>query len=143
MATIEPQSGLQEGGAEVEKSPAFNNGVTEVRNDKPHESDVDSVNFTPGVQRARATTAIWSKKTMYLMFSLLYVVSFIDLLLQSVQGNLNPYITSSFNKHGLLAVVSIFANLLSGCCQLVIAKVIDIWGRSEGLQSLFFSASSV
>ncbi|GJC83247.1 MFS siderochrome iron transporter 1 [Colletotrichum liriopes] len=132
MATIEPQTGHQSAGAEIEKSPAFDNGVTEVQNDKPHESDVDSVDFTPGVQRARAMTAVWSKKTMYLMFSLLYVVSFIDALLQSVQGNLNPYVTSSFNKHGLLAIVSIFANLLSGCCQLVIAKAIDIWGRSEG-----------
>ncbi|KAJ0160147.1 Siderophore iron transporter mirB [Colletotrichum tanaceti] len=130
MATIEPQTGRQEAGADIEKSHAIDNGVREV--DEKNTSDVDSEVFQPGVQRVRAITSVWTKKTMIIMFCLLYLVSFVDALLQSVQGNLNAFITSSFSKHGLLAIVSIFATMLSGCCQLVIAKVIDIWGRSEG-----------
>ncbi|WYZ42482.1 hypothetical protein EsH8_VI_000181 [Colletotrichum jinshuiense] len=133
MATIEKQTSRQEAGADIEKSNAFDNGVTEVNaNNKENDSDVESENFQGGVQRVRAITSVWDKKTMIIMFCLLYLVSFVDLLLQSVQGSLNAFVTSSFQKHGLLNIVSIFATILSGCCQLVIAKVIDIWGRSEG-----------
>lgn len=62
----------------------------------------------------------------------LYLVSFIDAMLQSVQSNLIPYVTSSFSQHGLLATTSIVATILGGVCSLAIAKFIDIWGRCEG-----------
>ncbi|KAF7558165.1 hypothetical protein G7Z17_g102 [Cylindrodendrum hubeiense] len=95
-------------------------------------SDANSEEFQDGVARVRAITATWSKQTMWLMFALLYLVSFIDALMNSVQGTLNPYITSSFNKHGLLASVSVVATIVSGCSKLTLAKIIDIWGRIEG-----------
>lgn len=59
-------------------------------------------------------------------------MSFIDQLQQSVQGNLQNFITSSFGQHGLLAATDIVAAILGGVCTLTIAKVIDIWGRCEG-----------
>lgn len=62
----------------------------------------------------------------------LYLVSFVDALLTSVQTSLNPYITSSFGKHGLLTSVTIISTVLSGCSKLTLAKIIDIWGRIEG-----------
>lgn len=62
----------------------------------------------------------------------LYLVTFVDQMLQSVQGTLAPYITSAFNEHGLLATTSIVANILGGVSGLTIAKMIDIWGRCEG-----------
>lgn len=62
----------------------------------------------------------------------LFLVSFVDTLLQSVQGALSPYITSTFKAHGLLAVTDILAFIIGGVCNLAIAKVIDIWGRAEG-----------
>ncbi|KAI3545198.1 siderophore iron transporter mirB [Colletotrichum abscissum] len=134
MATIEPQTAAHrtEAGIDYEKNIAYDNGAQEVNHDTKQESDAESENFQGGVQRVRAITSVWSKKTMIIMFCLLYLVSFADLLLQSVQGSLNAFVTSSFGKHGLLAIVSIFATILSGCCQLVIAKIIDVWGRSEG-----------
>lgn len=54
------------------------------------------------------------------------------MLLVSVQSTLNPFITSSFEKHGLLASVSIVATILSGCSTLTLAKIVDVWGRIEG-----------
>lgn len=54
------------------------------------------------------------------------------MLLSSVQAALDPYITSSFQKHGLLTSVSIIATILGGCSTLTLAKIIDIWGRIEG-----------
>lgn len=62
----------------------------------------------------------------------LYLVSFVDALLISVQTTLNPYITSYFNHHGLLAVVGVVSTILGGSSKLTLAKIIDIWGRVEG-----------
>jgi MFS family permease len=61
-----------------------------------------------------------------------YLVSFVDAMIVMVQGSLNPYITSDFHKHGLLTSVGIVASILSGCCSLTLAKIIDVWGRVEG-----------
>lgn len=58
------------------------------------------------------------------------------MLLVSVQSNLNPYITSAFQQHGLLPAVSIVATVLGGSCQLAIAKIVDIWGRDTGFMVL-------
>ncbi|KAI9155166.1 MFS siderochrome iron transporter [Paramyrothecium foliicola] len=96
------------------------------------DSDAKSEEFQGGVQRVRAITSIWGWKTMWLMFSLFYLVSFADALLVSIQGSLNPYITSSFQQHGLLTASNVLSSIISGCCTLTLAKIIDIWGRVEG-----------
>lgn len=54
------------------------------------------------------------------------------MLLVSVQSSLNPYITSEFGRHGLLAAVNVVPTILSGTGQLTLAKIIDLWGRIEG-----------
>lgn len=64
--------------------------------------------------------------------SSLWLVSFVDALQGSVQGNLQNFITSSFKQHGLLASTDIVAAILGGVLPLTIAKIIDIWGRCEG-----------
>ncbi|KAG5300470.1 siderochrome-iron transporter MirB [Histoplasma ohiense] len=114
-------------GADVEK-----NIVPEVNDASKRDSDNASADFQPGVKRVRAVASVWSKKTLWLTFALLYLVAFVDMLLVSVQSTLNPFITSSFEKHGLLASVSIVATILSGCSTLTLAKIVDVWGRIEG-----------
>ena len=49
-----------------------------------------------------------------------------------VDTSLNPYVTSEFSSHGLLAVGTVMATALGGCVPLTMAKAIDIWGRVEG-----------
>lgn len=49
-----------------------------------------------------------------------------------VDSGLNPYVTSEFSSHGLLAVGTVMATALGGCVPLTMAKAIDIWGRVEG-----------
>lgn len=68
----------------------------------------------------------------------LYIVSFVDALLVSVQSTLNPYITSSFGRHGLLAAVSIIPTILAGTAKLTLAKIIDLAGRIEGFMFMLF-----
>ncbi|KAJ6190075.1 hypothetical protein N7519_000096 [Penicillium mononematosum] len=107
-------------------------GVDNPSDDKASMSDRDSRDFQGGVQRVRAITLTWSTKTLVLMFILLYLVSFVDALLSTVETSLNPYITSSFGKHGLLTVVSVLSTILGGSSKLTLAKIIDVWGRVEG-----------
>ncbi|KAF2723172.1 MFS general substrate transporter [Polychaeton citri CBS 116435] len=85
------------------------------------ELDADDEVKQDGVRRTEAITAVWNKKMLVAVF-----------ILSSVQSNLKPYITSSFESHGLTAVVSIVATITGGVCNLFIAKLIDIWGRVEG-----------
>ena len=54
------------------------------------------------------------------------------MLLQSVQSELVPYVTSAFNRHGLLSTTSVVSTIVGGVSNLTIAKVIDIWGRAQG-----------
>lgn len=49
-----------------------------------------------------------------------------------IDSALNPYITSYFDKHGLLTVGSVISTALGGCIPLATAKAIDVWGRVEG-----------
>lgn len=65
--------------------------------------------------------------------SSLYLIEFIDAIMQSVQQNLTPYVTSAFGKHALLSTTSIVATIMGGTSKLAICKIIDIWGRVEGL----------
>ncbi|PNY28916.1 Siderophore iron transporter mirB [Tolypocladium capitatum] len=104
-----------------------------------HEADVDgnesdggSRHKQDGVRRVEAITTVWTRAELVAMFVLLYLVAFVDALLENVQGNLVAYITSSFQEHGLLATTGIVATILGGVCTLTIAKIIDIWGRCEG-----------
>ncbi|KAH6885195.1 major facilitator superfamily domain-containing protein [Thelonectria olida] len=99
--------------------------------EKPELND-EEAQKQDGVKRVEAITTVWTKQVLVVMFILLYLVSFIDQLLQSVQSTLIPYITSAFDQHGLLATTGIVATIIGGVCNLTIAKIIDIWGRVEG-----------
>ena len=54
------------------------------------------------------------------------------MLLSSVSDGLTAFVTSMFEKHGLIATVGIVATIMGGCCALTLAKVVDVFGRIEG-----------
>lgn len=60
------------------------------------------------------------------------MINFVEFFQNSLDSALTPYVTSFFDKHGLLNVGSVIATALGGCIPLATAKVIDIWGRVEG-----------
>ncbi|KAF5679216.1 siderophore iron transporter mirb [Fusarium heterosporum] len=88
--------------------------------------------YQQGVERVRAITSVWSKKTLISMFVMLYLISFVDMIMNYIDSALNPYITSSFGAHGLLNIGSILASIIGACAPLPLAKAIDVWGRVEG-----------
>ncbi|KAH7324234.1 siderochrome-iron transporter MirB [Stachybotrys elegans] len=106
-------------------------GVVETAPTKESD-DAASEQFQGGVQRVRAITASWSPATMWIMFVLLFIVSFVDMVVVALQSSLDVYITSQFGAHGLLASTGIASSVVSACATLSLAKIIDIWGRIEG-----------
>ncbi|KXJ88103.1 major facilitator superfamily transporter [Microdochium bolleyi] len=92
----------------------------------------DGTRGQKGVEAVQAVTQVWSRKTMWLMFVLLWFLSFAANLLSAIEGALSPYITSFFNEHGLLATVGIASRLVSGVFSLVVGRYINLRGRTEG-----------
>ncbi|GAB7359192.1 hypothetical protein MBLNU230_g5259t1 [Neophaeotheca triangularis] len=45
---------------------------------------------------------------------------------------LTPYVTSDFDKHSLTATTSVVSNLVSAVVSLPYAKLVEIWGRTQG-----------
>jgi MFS family permease len=50
----------------------------------------------------------------------------------SVTSNLTPYVTSGFEEHSLLTVITIFSNSMAAAVYIPTAKLLDLWGRAEG-----------
>ncbi|KAI0436736.1 MFS general substrate transporter [Xylaria telfairii] len=94
--------------------------------------DASSQHKQEGVKQVEAITTVFSMKLLIIMFILLYLISFVDALTQSVGDSLAPYLISSFGRHGLLTTASLIARIIGGVISLTIAKIIDIWGRCEG-----------
>ncbi|KAI7217658.1 major facilitator superfamily transporter [Hortaea werneckii] len=141
-----PESGSLNDGRQGSTGQDWDNVKLEARitgqrlseGDIPSEVDADGEIKQDGVRRTEAITATWDRKTLVMMFMALYLAQFVELLLSAVQTNLNPYITSAFEQHGLTAVVSIVATITGGTCNLFIAKLVDIWGRVEGFFFMLF-----
>lgn len=47
--------------------------------------------------------------------------------------SLNPYVTSAFMLHSLTAATSIMANIIGGLSKIPLAKILDSWGRPQGM----------
>ncbi|CRG84194.1 Siderophore iron transporter mirB [Talaromyces islandicus] len=104
----------------------------------PHESEDVSKNlentasYQEGVQQVEAITQVWSKRALWITFALLYVVSFVDSLMEATQTQLTPYVTSTFSEHALLSTTNVISTIVGGVAALPVAKIINIWGRVEG-----------
>lgn len=51
---------------------------------------------------------------------------------QGMTGALTPYVTSAYQQHSLTATASIMSSLIGGLSKLLLAKILDIWGRPQG-----------
>lgn len=93
-----------------------------------------------GVQQAEAVVSLISKKTLLIIYFLIWIIFFVESMQTSVTANLTPYVTSAFSAQSLTPTVSVFSSIISACLQLVMAKILDIWGRPIGyLISMIFA----
>lgn len=50
-----------------------------------------------------------------------------------VVGALNPFVASALGFHSLSAAVTIVSSIIGGITKLPLAKILDLWGRPQGL----------
>ena len=63
----------------------------------------------------------------------IYLYTYIDGLMYNTVSNLERYITSDFAAHELMNTIYLLQNIFGAVSTLVISKIINIWGRIEGL----------
>jgi len=65
--------------------------------------------------------------------SSVYLTYFVLSLQSQIYFGLTPYVYSAFSAHKLTSISSTMAFIIGGVLRLPIGKMIDIWGRAEGL----------
>lgn len=46
---------------------------------------------------------------------------------------MTPFVTSSFSSHSLTATMTVVSSIIGGLAKLPLAKILDTWGRPQGL----------
>lgn len=95
-------------------------------------SDSADEDAQDGVRQVEAIASTWSTRTIVVTYILIWVVYFVMLMQQATAAALNPYVTSAFQSHSLTPTVTILASVIGGCCNLTVAKILDIFGRPVG-----------
>jgi len=54
----------------------------------------------------------------------------------SITSNLTPYVTSGFEEHSLITVITIVSNSMAAAVYIPTAKLLDLWGRAEGFATM-------
>ncbi|KAK8197548.1 major facilitator superfamily domain-containing protein [Phyllosticta capitalensis] len=112
----------------------------EARNEKEIELHPDEVTADAymGVQKAEAAALVWGRKTIYALYLWIWVCFFMLAFHSSISSTLLPYAYAGFNSAPQISTASILGTIIGGVLKLPIAKVLNIWGRAEGL--VFFLA---
>ncbi|KAI4867122.1 putative siderophore iron transporter mirB [Hypoxylon rubiginosum] len=95
-----------------------------------------------GIQQADAINQVWSRSVLILAYSFIFLISFANTLQYQIMSNLMPYVVSEFSSHSLIPTIGIVASIMSGILKLPIAKVIDSWGRPQGLACMIVLATT-
>lgn len=86
-----------------------------------------------GVQRADAVNIVWTRSALILTYCFIFLNFCLHSMEAQTSSNLMPYVVSDFSAHSLIPAVGITSFVLSGVLKLPTAKMIDIWGRPQGL----------
>lgn len=63
----------------------------------------------------------------------IWLIYFVTSTEEVVVRTFNPYVTSAFELHSLTAATGIMASIIGGLSKLPLAKLLDTWGRPQGL----------
>ncbi|KAL5362865.1 major facilitator superfamily domain-containing protein [Aspergillus floccosus] len=106
---------------ETQKEPSFQNRSSEVTQGAP-----------VGVQKAEAAALAWSKKTAYVTYVFVWLSFFMLAFQSSISTNVIHNAYASFEEAPAVSTASIVASVVSGVVRLPAAKLLNIWGRTEG-----------
>ncbi|PYH81172.1 siderochrome-iron transporter MirB [Aspergillus uvarum CBS 121591] len=135
--------------AQVEDSVADEDRIATIQTDIVHSKDVGpshpgattddpikdaekpSEEAQFGVQKIEAVTMAWSKASLATVLILIWLLTLVNGFKSTVVSTLNPFITSSFQAHSLLTVITIVAGSITSAIYIPMAKMLDVWGRAE------------
>ncbi|KAJ4165459.1 hypothetical protein LMH87_007091 [Akanthomyces muscarius] len=86
-----------------------------------------------GVRKIEAAAEVWTKWDLVTAYGLIWLYYFATATAEVVTRTLNPFVTSSFGKHSTSAAVNILSSIIGGLTKLPLAKILDTWGRPQGL----------
>ncbi|KAE9976549.1 hypothetical protein BLS_001925 [Venturia inaequalis] len=102
-----------------------------IHGNAPNDKEIDT-NFQPGVQKAEAVTIAWGFKALVGAYVAIWFVYFIQGIVTGVSAALLPYVVSDFSAHSLVPTTSVLSQVIGGVTNLVLAKILDIFGRPHG-----------
>lgn len=117
--------------ADTTPSPTPHPTSDKIHGNAPNTHSIDT-NFQPGVQSAEAVTLTWSSTALILAYAAIWLVYFAQGLVTGVSGALLPYVTSDFAAHSLMPTTGVLSQVIGGVTNLIIAKILDIFGRPHG-----------
>ena len=87
----------------------------------------------PGIQNIEAVTMVWSTSALVAAYTIIWLIYFVEGLVAGTQTALSPYVTSTFAEHSLTPTISIVSYVIGGVTNFTIAKILDVFGRPQGL----------
>ncbi|KAL2131958.1 hypothetical protein VTI74DRAFT_4413 [Chaetomium olivicolor] len=117
--------------SEQPKKPHFDSqpaGEADLEKSASISSDVQA-----GVQNIEAAASVWGKWHLVAAYGFIWLIYFITSLQEVVVRAFSPFVTSSFSAHSLTAATNIFSNIIAGLSKLALAKLLDVWGRPQGM----------
>lgn len=112
------------------------------RPENSSDTDNNHVDATaqPGVQGIEAVTVAWTTHALWFAYISIWMVYFVEGMLNVSLGALSPYVTSGFALHSLTPTVTIISTIIGGVTNLTIAKILDVFGRPQGYLCCLFIA---
>ncbi|KAB2104009.1 Siderophore iron transporter [Alternaria gaisen] len=98
-------------------------------------SDEESLssNAQAGVKAVQAAASVWTKYHLIGAYVIIWWIYFVTALQEVVVRAMNPYVTSAFRLHSLTAATGIMSSIIGGLSKIPLAKLLDMWGRPQGL----------
>ncbi|KAI1859541.1 uncharacterized protein JN550_012059 [Neoarthrinium moseri] len=107
-------------------------------NQQEEKDAIVTSNAQHGVQAIEAAAGVWGKWDLIAAYGLIWLIYFVTSINEVVVRALNPFVTSSFALHSLTATSTVFSSIIGGLSKIPLAKIIDIWGRPQGISLMLF-----
>ncbi|CAK1364125.1 unnamed protein product [Cercospora beticola] len=111
----------------------------EAQNDKEVQQHPDQVtaDAPEGIQKAEAAALVWTKPVLYATFAWIWVCFFMLALQSSIMSVASVNAYANFSTAPAYTTAQILATIIGGVLKLPIAKLLNIWGRTEGYLVFF------
>ncbi|KAK4234180.1 siderophore iron transporter mirB [Achaetomium macrosporum] len=126
-----PSEGNTVSPSEQAKTPQFDSRPA--GDADPEKAASMSSDAQAGVQNIEAAATVWSKWHLVAAYGIIWLIYFVTSLQEVLVRTFTPFVTSSFQLHSLTAATSIFSSIIAGLSKLPLAKILDLWGRPQGM----------